>query len=282
MQTARIAPDRPSSKGAIHFHEVNKVYETKRTGSVEALRDITLSVGHGEFVSLVGPSGCGKSTLLMLAAGLLGPSSGAVEVNGSIVRAPQVQMGVAFQQALLLPWRSVLSNLMIQIEARGLRRAAFAQRADMLLTQVGLDGFEAAYPRELSGGMQQRAAICRALIHDPETLLLDEPFGALDSITREQLMFDLHKLWYQERKSVLFITHDIAEAAFLSDRVVVISPRPGRIVDIVDVDITHPRDQSTLTSTRFAEKLAVIRSLLYSRMDASNLHPGRPDGPTVG
>ncbi|MGH7862665.1 MAG: ABC transporter ATP-binding protein, partial [Candidatus Dormibacteraceae bacterium] len=211
---------------------VAKTYMT-RTGPISAIGEVTCQIRRGEFVSLLGPSGCGKSTLLRIVAGLASASSGSVLIDGRRVTKPQTQMGIMFQSPVLLEWRDALGNVMLQAEARGLPRDAARDRAFELLSSVGLQGFEHNRPSELSGGMQQRVAICRALLHDPTIMLMDEPFGALDSLTRDQMNIDLQRLWSQGEKTVLFVTHSIAEAIFLSDRVIVMSPSPGR----VDLDL---------------------------------------------
>jgi NitT/TauT family transport system ATP-binding protein len=221
-------------------------------GEVEALRAVSLGVGEGEFVSVLGPSGCGKSTLMLLVAGLEPASSGAIHIAGRKVDRPYTDLGIVFQDHALLDWRSVMGNVMLQIEMRKLPPERFRARATELIARVGLDGFADKYPFELSGGMRQRAAICRALVHDPPVLFFDEPFGALDALTREQMRIDLEKLWLERRQTVLFITHSIQEAVLLSDRVVVMTPRPGRVDRIVTVDLPRPRDQTVQRSPEFA------------------------------
>jgi NitT/TauT family transport system ATP-binding protein len=252
-----------TTTAAITFQNVSQKYKS-RERTVEALRDVSLDIQQGEFISIVGPSGCGKSTMLMITAGLLKNTSGRVEVGGELVQGPQVQVGVAFQDALLLDWRTVLGNIHLQLEARGLLDDTHRERAQQLLRQTGLQGFENSYPRQLSGGMRQRASICRALVHNPDILLLDEPFGALDTMTREQLTLDLHRLWFEQRKTVVFITHSIAEAVFLSDRVVVMTPRPGKIEEIVDIRLPHPRDSSIQRTPEFNEYVGHIHSLFQA------------------
>jgi NitT/TauT family transport system ATP-binding protein len=245
---------------ALQFAGVGKVYET-RTGYLEALRGIDFSVRAGEFLSVVGPSGCGKSTLLALATGLEFPTRGTVAVAGRRVDRPVTDVGIVFQTDVLLDWRTVLGNIMLQIEMRNLERARHLERARALLRMVGLAGFEEKRPFELSGGMRQRVSICRALVHDPGLLLMDEPFGALDAITREQMVLELNRIWNETRKSVVFVTHDIQEAIFLADRVLVMTPRPGRIAEIIDVDLPRPRTAETKESPRFLALVSHVRQL---------------------
>ena len=222
------------------FEQVTKVFALKGRSFV-ALESITASVRDGEFVSIVGPSGCGKSTLLLLTAGLVTATSGTVRVNDQPVSAPVTDIGIVFQRDVLFDWRSVLGNIMLQAEVRRLPRAPALAKAHALIAKVGLKGFENAYPWQLSGGMRQRVAICRALLHEASLLLLDEPFGALDALTRDQMTLDLQRIWLDDRRTALFITHDIGEAIMLSDRVLVMSPRPGRIVADIEVRLPRPR-----------------------------------------
>lgn len=243
---------------------VSKIYPSSR-GPVHAMDRVSLEIGEGEFVSVVGPSGCGKSTLLLIVAGLIPASSGEVRIGGRVVSRPQTEIGIVFQNPVLLDWRTVLGNVLLQVEARRLDLAAFRPRAQALLRSVGLEEFEDKYPFELSGGMRQRAAICRALIHDPPLLLMDEPFGALDALTREQMRLDIERLWMETRKTVLFITHSISEAILLSDRVVVMSPRPGTIERIIPIDLARPRALATKDSARFAEFTNTITSIFLDR-----------------
>ena len=219
----------------------------------KALDGLDLAVRPGELVVVVGPSGCGKSTLLRIVAGLLPFSSGQVRVGGRDVKGPQTDLGIVFQSPVLLDWRNVLENVLVQIELRGMEVEKYRARAEQLLADVGLRDFMDRRPRELSGGMRQRVAIVRALIHDPLLLLMDEPFGALDALTREQMRIDLEKLWLVQRHTLIFITHGIAEAVALADRVVVMTPRPGRIEKIITVDLPRPRDKAVITSQRFLE-----------------------------
>ena len=230
-----------------------------------ALASIDLRVAQGEFVAIVGPSGCGKSTLLRLIAGLLRPSAGEVVTNGHAVTKPVTDIGIVFQNPVLLDWRSVLGNVLVQVELRGLRAAAYRERAVTLLQAAGLGEFLASLPRELSGGMRQRTSIVRALIHDPPLLIMDEPFGALDALTREQMRIDLEALWLRTRKTVLFVTHSIDEAVLLADRVVVMSPRPGRIERIIEVDLPRPRGLDARQAANFVETAQRITRIFLAR-----------------
>jgi NitT/TauT family transport system ATP-binding protein len=213
-------------------------------------------------VSIVGPSGCGKSTLLKIVAGLYPATSGAIAVNGLAVRGPLPDIGIVFQGAALMKWRTVLDNILLQAEVRRLDLAEYRARALELIALVGLTGFEAAYPSQLSGGMQQRVAICRALLHDPALLLMDEPFGALDAFTREQMNLELLAIWSARRKTILFVTHSIPEAVFLSDRVLVMSARPGQIIDDIRVRLPRPRSFATMELPQFAQLTNQIRQLM--------------------
>ncbi len=214
----------------------------KSFDSLEAIRNISLDVADGEFLSLLGPSGCGKSTLLMMIAGLTQPSGGEILLAGSRVTTPRAEVGVVFQSPVLLPWRSVLDNVLFPIELRRLSRAEYKSRAFDLLKMAKLEEFADALPRQLSGGMRQRASICRALIHNPTTLLMDEPFSALDAITRDEMAIELLRIWQANRKTVVFVTHSIREAALLSDRVVVMGRRPATMIDEINIDLPRPRD----------------------------------------
>ncbi|MGH7003635.1 MAG: ABC transporter ATP-binding protein, partial [Alphaproteobacteria bacterium] len=224
----------------IEFLNVDKVYTT-RDGPVAAIRDVSFALAAGEFLSIVGPSGCGKSTALKMLAGLLPRSAGDIRLGGVPVVSPPDQVGIVFQSPVLLAWRDVLANIMLQVEIRHLPRQRFEVRARELIRTVGLAGFEHKRPWELSGGMQQRVSICRALVHDPDILLMDEPFGALDAMTRETMNLELQRIWSATRKTVLFVTHSIPEAVFLSNRIVVMSPRPGRILAVIESDLPENR-----------------------------------------
>ncbi len=244
----------PAAAG-VHFAGVGVLYQGgKQRGLIDAVSGIDLTVATGEFVSLVGPSGCGKSTLLRTVADLLAPTSGTVSVDGESPRATRLrrEVGFVFQDAALLEWRTILRNVMLPLELAGAPVAERTERARTLLATVGLAGFEHAYPRQLSGGMRQRASIARAMSTDPKVLLMDEPFGALDQITRDRLNLELLELTQRERMTVLFVTHSIAEAVLLSDRIVIMSPRPGRIRTILTVDLPRPRTLAVRDDPRFA------------------------------
>jgi len=224
----------------IRLEGVGKVYETQ-AGPVEACADVSLDIRESEFVAIVGPSGCGKTTIMKMVAGLQPHTSGTITVGGKRVDRPQTDVGIVFQEPVLLDWRNVLANVMLQVDIRQLDRAKYESIARHLIKATGLEGFEERKPFELSGGMRQRVSICRALVHDPPLLLMDEPFGALDALTREQISMDIQRVWMEKRKTALHITHSIPEAVLLADRVVVMSPRPGRIVEIIDIDLPRPR-----------------------------------------
>jgi NitT/TauT family transport system ATP-binding protein len=230
-----------------------------------ALDGMNLTAASGEFIAVVGPSGCGKSTLLKLVSGLLAPTAGAVRVNGAPVKGPSADVGVVFQSALLMPWRSVLDNILLQIEVRGLRKADYIEPARKLIELVGLADFAHRKPYELSGGMQQRVGLCRALIHDPQILLMDEPFGALDAMTRETMNAELQRIWMERRKTVLLITHSIAEAVYLADRVLVMGARPGRVIGEVVIDLPRPRQLEMAESPAFGLCAAAVRRHLNAR-----------------
>lgn len=237
-------------RAALSLQKVGLTYETRR-GHIQALSNIDLKVAEGEFVALLGPSGCGKSTLLKLAAGLLPLSSGRIELAGNEVQGPSRQSGVVFQKPNMLPWKSVLDNVLLPAKTLGLPMVEARQRALQLLELVGLQAFANDYPFELSGGMQQRVGIARMLMHDPRMLLMDEPFAALDAMSREALTLELQRIWSVHRKSVLFITHSIQEAVFLADRVLVMSPSPGTIIDELPIPLPRPRTLDTLNDPQF-------------------------------
>jgi NitT/TauT family transport system ATP-binding protein len=247
----------------VRVDQVTKVYET-RTGPIHALDQLSLDIGRGEFLSIVGPSGCGKSTLLLMCAGLVPCTNGTITIDQVVIQKPYTNLGIVFQDAVLLDWRRVIDNLMLQVEVRRLDKRQYLERAQMLLRLVGLDGFEQRYAFELSGGMRQRVSICRALVHDPPLLLMDEPFGALDALTRDQLNLDLQDIWLRSRKTVLFITHSISEAVFLADRVIVMSARPGKIERILKIDIARPRRLAVRETAEFGIYTKEIRAIFSS------------------
>jgi NitT/TauT family transport system ATP-binding protein len=243
----------------IELRGVSKRYMTASGEPVDALSQIDLDIEAGEFVSIVGPSGCGKSTLMMLVSGLIPMTTGTIAVGGVPVRGAVSQAGIVFQRDVLLDWRTVIGNVMLPVEIKKLNREASEKKARELLRSVGLAGFEEKYPGELSGGMRQRVSICRALVQDPGLLLMDEPFGALDALTREQMNLDLQRIWQRDRNTVVFITHSIEEAVLLSDRVVVMSSRPGKIADILDIKAARPRGAHSRSDKSFVEAVERIR-----------------------
>jgi NitT/TauT family transport system ATP-binding protein len=230
-----------------------------------ALSGVSLNIYPEEFVSIVGRSGCGKSTLVNIVAGLLPASTGEVRVAGHAVTGPVESIGMVFQSPVLLPWRSVLDNVLLPVEILGMPREPALRAARDLLALAGLAGFERAYPRTLSGGMQQRVAICRALVVDPPILIMDEPFGALDAMTREEMAFELLRIWQERRKTVMFVTHSISEAVFLSDRLVVMTPRPGRVAEVLTIDLPRPRTMAVRALPRFGEYEARVRELIFEQ-----------------
>ncbi len=244
----------------IQVEALDKLYRSRFGAPTEALKQINFDVADGEFVTIVGPSGCGKSTLLKILTGTLGKSAGRIAMRGREIDGPSRELGIVFQAPVLLPWRTILDNVMLPIEIHRRERQQFEERARALLKLVGLQDFAAKYPRELSGGMQQRVGICRALVHDPSLLLMDEPFGALDAMTREQMNIELLRIWSENRKTVILVTHSIPEAVFLADRVIVMSPRPGRISEIIRVDLPRPRALAMINSSDFGRYVEAIRA----------------------
>jgi NitT/TauT family transport system ATP-binding protein len=255
MQTS--ATRAQGDRGAIEVTSLSKVYASQ-DGQIKALSDVSFAIADAEFVTIVGHSGCGKSTLLKIIAGLLPCSSGSVKVRGRSVTAPLSDVGMVFQRPVLLKWRTILANVMLPIEMLRLPRKESTERALDLLKLAGLSEFSHQYPAQLSGGMQQRAAICRALVHDPSLLLMDEPFGALDLMTREEMNFELLRIWSERRKTTLLVTHSISEAVFLADRVIVMTPRPGMVADIVEVNLPRPRMPETKLDPRFSACVQAI------------------------
>jgi len=276
MVTQRPAPGdgsttvpmvRTSGNGAatdapfLQIRGVQKNYRTP-TGVLRALDTVDLDISAGEFVAFIGRSGCGKTTLLNIVGGLIRPSAGQVRIGGRPVEKPSRDAGFVFQQAVMLRWRTVMENMLLPIEIFGLEKSDYVQRSQELLELMGLVGFEHSFPHQLSGGMQQRVAIARSLLYDPKLLLMDEPFGALDAMTREQMNLELLRIWERSHKTIIFVTHDIAEAVFLSDRVVLLSGRPGRIREIVNVDLPRPRSVETTYLPQFVEMRRRLREQL--------------------
>jgi len=257
-----------------HFLEIRNLRASFRgpLGDLDALDGVSLTVQQGEFVCLIGPSGCGKSTLLRIVAGLLKPSAGEVLLEGKQQDTPQRQLGLVFQQPTLLPWRTVQDNVALPLELGGCSAPEVQKQTAALLALVGLSGFEDEYPTHLSGGMAQRAAIARALAQTPNVLLLDEPFGALDALTRERMAAELLHIWQRDKRTVLMVTHNVEEAALLADRVVVLSARPGRVAGIVPVDLPRPRSPALLTSSQLQEIAARLRAVL-SQGERNAPHP---------
>jgi NitT/TauT family transport system ATP-binding protein len=239
---------------------LSKIYRTAQGVPVQALAEANFTVAQGEFITVVGPSGCGKTTLMNILAGLVPPTSGRVTLNGTPIDGPRRDIGVVFQAPTLLPWRTILQNVMIPAAVQRLDPAAARDRALALIRSVGLAGFEDRYPKELSGGMQQRAGICRALVHDPGLLLMDEPFGALDAMTREYMNLELLRIWHERQKTVVLITHGISEAVILADRIVVMTPRPGQIAEIITVNLPRPRTLDMLQTPEAGALIARIRA----------------------
>lgn len=253
-------PTQDAAVDVLVADRINVTYRARR-GTVTALEDLSLGIEQGSLLSVLGPSGCGKSTLLKLAAGLMRPTSGEILLQGTPVHGPRRDVGVVFQQPTLLPWRSVLENTLLPIRNLKMDVQAGSERAQELLDLVGIGGFSKHFPNELSGGMQQRVAIARALVHAPAILLMDEPFAALDAMTREIMMVELQRIWMSTAASILFITHSIPEAVFLSDRIVVLSQRPGRVVRSVKVDLPRPRTIETLADPAFVELCNELRAM---------------------
>ena len=261
MNAKLPAPRLVVGTGARPFVEIRKVEKTYlgRGAGLKAVDGFTLDLAAGEFLSIVGPSGCGKSTLMMMVAGLAPVTAGEIVIQGQRISGPHTDIGVIFQRDALLEWRTVLNNVLLQIDVRRLDRRRYEPVARELLARAGLAGFEKYYPWELSGGMRQRVSLCRALVHDPSLLLMDEPFGALDALTREQMNLDLQRIWLDNRKTMLFITHSISEAIFLADRVIVMSPRPGRIAAELRIDLPRPRRLAVRETPAFGRYVAQIR-----------------------
>ena len=256
----------------ISLNRVTRIFNSRDGDQVTALQDVSLEIGRNEFITLVGPSGCGKSTLLRIVAGLILPTAGRASIGGAAITEPRSETGIVFQAPTLLPWASVLDNVLFPLRMMHRIDSTSTDKAMALLKLVGLAGFEGKSPRELSGGMQQRVAICRALVHDPDILLMDEPFGALDALTREEMTMELLRIWSERPKTVLFVTHSITEAVVLADRVVVMSPRPGRIQEIIEIGLPRPRSFETEATPEFHEASQHIRQLIFG---TRHVGPGR-------
>ena len=258
-------PRRSGGAAALDIHvsvtNLDKTYQLPAGGAVSALRHIDLELRRGEFVSVVGPSGCGKSTLLKCIAGITSVSGGSIRVDHEVVVQPPKNMAIVFQRDILLDWRTVIDNVLFPIEIKRLRKEEWIGRARNLLSSMGLAGYERRHPWELSGGQRQRVAICRALIQEPHLLLMDEPFGALDALTRDELNLELQRLWMSTQKTILFITHSIGEAVLLSDRVVVMGANPGRILETIDIDLQRPRSLDSRETPEFGRYAKRIRGM---------------------
>jgi NitT/TauT family transport system ATP-binding protein len=259
---AELTSRRVSSAPLLHLERICQTFSTREGSFINALSDITLQINEGEFLTVVGPSGSGKSTLLRIIAGLLTPSAGEIRLHDQPICGPSREFGIVFQGPVLFPWRTVLNNVLMPARVLKLDPRKSGERALQLLKLLGLDGIEGKYPYELSGGMQQRVSIARALIHEPSSLLMDEPFGALDAMTRENLNLELLRLWQESRKTIIFITHSIPEAVFLGTKVLVLSARPGRTKGVIPIDLPYPRDISMLSSDRLGVYATHIRSLM--------------------
>ena len=257
------APARTPGRARDDGTAIVRIAALKKTfGDLEAIRQLSFDVGDGEFLSVLGPSGCGKSTLLMMVAGLIDPTAGEIRIQGAKVTGPRREVGVVFQSPVLLPWRTVLQNVLFPIELLKLPRPHYRRRAMELLRMAKIDEFAGVLPRQLSGGMRQRVAICRALVHDPNILLMDEPFSALDAITRDEMAVELQRIWQANRKTVIFVTHSIREAAFLSDRVVVMGRRPATIIDELEIELPRPRPIAVTEDETFNRLVRHLRKAI--------------------
>jgi NitT/TauT family transport system ATP-binding protein len=255
--------------GILEVANLGVTYRTQAGQLVVALDDVSLSVESDEFLAVVGPSGCGKSTLLKILGRIVEASTGEVRFRGQPLTRPTPEIGICFQQSLLFPWRTTEQNVLLPIELLGQSAARARAKARDLIELVGLTGFERAFPRELSGGMQQRVAICRALVTDPPVLLMDEPFAALDAMTREELALELLRIWSERRKTIVFVTHSIPESVLLADRVAVMSARPGRIIRMIDIDLPRPRSIAMMSTPAFGRKADLIRDLIAAAREAA-------------
>lgn len=260
--TERARPAPTGVRNAVELRDLSKTYGSRGANQqIKAITGVTLDVVAGEFLSIVGPSGCGKSTLLKIVAGLVSPTTGESRLNQTWSK-QENPIGMVFQSPVLLPWRTVMDNVLLPAEISR-RKNELQSRARSLVTMVGLDGFERRYPFELSGGMQQRVSLARALLMDPAVLLMDEPFGALDAMTREQMGSELQRIWQETRKTILFVTHSIPEAVFLSDRVAVMTARPGRIARVVEIDLPRPRTTTTMGAPQFVHAANELRAAAF-------------------
>jgi len=260
---ASSAPARALGRARDDGAAIVSIAALKKTfGDLEAIRHLSFDVGDGEFLSVLGPSGCGKSTLLMMVAGLIDPTAGEIRIQGAKVTGPRREIGVVFQSPVLLPWRTVLQNVLFPIELLKLPRPHYRRRAMELLRMAKIDEFAGVLPRQLSGGMRQRVAICRALVHDPNILLMDEPFSALDAITRDEMAVELQRIWQANRKTVIFVTHSIREAAFLSDRVLVMGRRPATIIDELEIELPRPRPIAVTEDETFNRLVRHLRKAI--------------------
>ena len=249
----------------IKLANVSKIFNTRKGESVVALKDVSLQFEEKEFVTIVGPSGCGKSTLLKLIAGLIQVDQGTIHVREKLVTEPFPDIGFVFQNPVLLPWRNVIENVLFSIEMLGQNVKDYKQKALDLIHFAGLPGFETKYPSELSGGMQQRVAICRALVHDPSLLLMDEPFGALDAMTREEMAYELLRIWEQQHKTILFVTHSISEAILLADYVVILTQRPGRVACVLEINLRRPRHRDVKFTVQFKSYVEKVEQLMFKK-----------------
>jgi NitT/TauT family transport system ATP-binding protein len=272
MQTrheSTVTPLRPAAPVALELKEISKRYPTRDGGTVQAVASVSASIRKGEFIAILGPSGCGKSTLLMMIAGLVRPSGGTLAFGQPSANPSHPDFGIVFQDAVLFPWRTVQANVELPGEVVDMPREQRARKARELIQLVGLTGFEQQLPSELSGGMQQRVAIARSLMLDPQLILMDEPFGALDAMTREQMNLEVQRISLESGATVVFVTHSIAEAAFLADRVFVMSGRPSTVREIIEVKIPRPRPIELMASDRFGVYVSQLRELLNVTGDAS-------------
>ena len=252
----------------VSLEGVTRSFVTRAGAEVTALENVSLAIERDQFVTFVGPSGCGKTTLMKLVGGIIAPTRGKVRLNGAVLARPSRKVGMVFQRPVLLPWCSVLDNVLFPLKMLGWPVTPRISEAKKLIDLVGLHGFEHALPGELSGGMQQRVSICRALIYDPELLLMDEPFAALDAMMREDLGFELLRIWNEKRKTVVFVTHSISEAVMLADRVIVMTARPGRVVMDVEITLPRPRTPATEFTDGFQEFMRTIKSAVYAEARA--------------